>query len=767
MSSYSQNFNYELKNRPIVDPTDDKHDLLLNETMPEKTFMLIPQQIPDDARIVVTLKRTNPGTDEDGNPLPKEITVSGKIKANGVEEWKAGHEYVYTISTSKDNWVYVFKVYGNHDTTNGAHEAYGTGNPALNGNSIYIYSPSETQYDVYKDSAYIKVRSFRYRANQPTVAQELPWVASHPDGKQYRVVNGTETHVPGFDIDSAKWIKDLANTDGRIRGTGKVNAYEVHKLEFYPHEIRTDWPGDDTLQLRKPYREDNSETKPWDLSTCGDQVDRTTANCYVVDREGWYCFPLVYGNAISKGSTNSRAYTYAGTGNPYSTGGNYLKTFVDHQNRNITSPNIPSNYIDHAKVLWADVYDAISDVKIATVGSEKMIVFKANKYNLQQGNVVIGLYNRSGTITWSWHIWITEHWLHPTKGIPEVFLDSSFAWETSKPHTPGKPGRRTRGDLLIDNKYVAGSYGYMIAPYNVGWCDPKSIDYLRRREPMTFVQYRPDGTTPTGRTEKLPIMQDGTHIEYKFGNNVYFQWGRKDPYIGFVDHNNHDKRNFGNIPCTRVQQTASGRDMGYSISHPNQLFCKGTAQNWCAKGFRNYWNNSTSSTNTLKTIYDPCPPGYMIPPAKAFEFVGPDDKGSFTNSGSDNDSIKNKFNGNYDIKVDEYTFKACIKNKTEQTEKNTVWLTSTGHRWWNDGNNIGGTIYNGGDNFNANLVYLQSCSDNSTSNHIGYSLSLGLDRNYVPYGAPAGTPARTGFVITPYFQGRKSMARPVRPIREL
>lgn len=230
--TYSQDFNYKVEGRPAegIKPGDDSQDILLNDAMPEKTFMLIPQRIPDNAEIIVTLKRTNPGKDEDGKQLPETITVRGKIKANDVQEWLPGHEYVYTISTSKDNWVYVFQARGNHNSNNGQHF---TGyNVAAN--QIYVYSPSVNEHDTYLDNAYFYVRSYRYRANNQSVIEDLPWSASHGDAKQYRVRASGDEYVSGRDITAAEWITDATG----LKGNGNHTTSGEKMIWHSPLTIR-------------------------------------------------------------------------------------------------------------------------------------------------------------------------------------------------------------------------------------------------------------------------------------------------------------------------------------------------------------------------------------------------------------------------------------------------------------------------------------------------------------------------------------------------
>lgn len=750
--TYSQNFNYAINGRPAggIDPGDDSQDILLNDAMPEKTFMLIPQRIPDNAEIIVTLKRKNPGKDEDGNQLPETITVRGKIKANNVQEWLPGHEYVYTISTSKDNWVYVFQARGNHNSRNGQHF---TGYNA-NANQIYVYSPSVNEHDTYNDDAFFYVRSYRYRANNQSIIEDVPWSASHGDAKQYRVRTSGDLYVSGRDISAAEWITDTKS----LKGNGDHSTSgERNNLVFATHHQMTDWPGDKWMQDQEPYS-GYSKEKPWDLSTCGGKLSRNTANCYVIDREGWYFLPFVYGNAIKDGKDNKDAYNFNGT---RATGINsrdkYLSPFKNHANGNITAPDIPASYCNSVSKTWADVYNVISDLEIVTYDGKRGVRFRANKFNLQQGSSCIALFNSSNQVVWSWHIWISEHWLDPTNGQPHAFNNSTsnVTFEASY------SGRRNRGDLQVTHPTRTG-FKYYVSPYNLGWCDPKNVDYLRRPGTMSFVQYKPDGTTRSGKTASLPILQDGAQIEYKYGNNTYYQFGRKDPIVGFVDHNNNIKRNFGPYQYAMDKQPVA---IQQGILHPNTLFCKGpnntNSNDWCSTHYINLWNNNKLSTWTqdtsdynalflfygLKTVYDPCPPGYMVPPGSIWMLTGRNEDGSYTNMNFKDKGLSNLTGVRGE---DDYTFK--IWANSSKTDANTIWLTSTGHHWYTDDRYSSTFPYRGGDNFNSQLVYLWTSTPTGRNDFTGFGLALGKDSS--------------GWGVCAYFYGRRSMARPVRPIRE-
>ncbi|MCM1369582.1 MAG: fimbrillin family protein [Candidatus Amulumruptor caecigallinarius] len=747
VTDYSQNFNYVVNERgEYVNPGDESKDIVLNAKMPEKTFMLIPQAIPEGAEIEVTMKRTGLVS---GSGAQATITVKARIDQNSLKEWLPGHEYIYTISTSKDNWVYVLEAFGNHNSANGRHDKDISN--FRNADQIYVYSPVAEAYDTYEAKAYFQVSSYRYRANDANYREACPWVASHGDAKQYRPV-GTSTQWGQYvgkerDLKAADWITDPK----KLRGAGNADkSFEKHNITMAESHLMTDWAGDTWMQDNAPYS-GNSKSKPWDLATAGGALSQNTANTYVIDREGWYSFPLVYGNAKKNGGNNKKAYE-----------GN---VFVDHAGNSIVKPAIDG--VVDAAIVWSDVFNAISDVQV----KDNKVLFKANKGNLQQGNVVIAVYDKannnngsnSGTVLWSWHIWINEHWLDPETGQPNAFNSSGFK---TVEYAKGS-GWRQRGDLKINNKHVDGSLKYFISPYNLGWCDPKNVDYLRRPGTMKFVQYMP-GTAVnalekegrvTGKTASLPILQEGERVSYKFGNNTYYQWGRKDPMVGFVDHSSNVKRNFGPMRY-KVSSKADGRAIKEGILNPHILFASDDKNDddWLKTSRTMLWDNddNTGQNNkkVVKTVYDPSPPGYVVPPAYCLRFIGTDANDSYENSSSDQKNLS-KFNGKKGS--NNFTFIACVVDKANQTKENSVWLTSTGHRWYTDkyGKLPDGSTWKAGDNFNPKIVYLGSSTPVKDKISNAYGIALGYDETYDKY------------VITSFFFGRKAMARPIRAIREL
>ena len=103
---------------------------------------------------------------------------------------------------------------------------------------------------------------------------------------------------------------------------------------------------------------------------CEDIAEKGTANSYIVSEPGDYSFPTVKGNSTQSVGT-----------------------------------------VASVEVLWEtfgtsvapEVGDLITDVMY-----ENDRIFFRTAYDLREGNAVIAARNSSGTILWSWHIWLTD-----------------------------------------------------------------------------------------------------------------------------------------------------------------------------------------------------------------------------------------------------------------------------------------------------------------------------------------------------------------------
>ena len=357
----------------------------------------------------------------------------------------------------------------------------------------------------------------------------------------------------------------------------------------------------------------------FDLSTynvaTGATVSRTTANCYVVQGSGTYKFPLVYGNGVKNGAVNESAYR--GKAGPDATGyrpdggealtvttqgvtetGWYLGSFKDHLDNNIynggddkSSPylttHLGKNASDFTPVLiWTDEPGLVSvDAAISGSGEDSYLTFSVPAETITQGNALVAVLV-NGVIAWSWHIWVT--------------------------------------DLNLTANVVAPS-GYSFPLYNLGWCEGRVLEeYLERSCQIRAVQAGSNTTT------SATVLQE-SYLNSIRGNSPYYQWGRKDPLQaskGKSGENSPSKKYYpSNSTYTPRNGVAGKKSIGQAIQTPYVHYNYGGSSltDWCDITYFNSWNSAIEgqgagqfSTAVTKTIYDPSPVGFKMPPQAAF-----------------------------------------------------------------------------------------------------------------------------------------------------
>lgn len=515
-----------------------------------------------------------------------------------------------------------------------------------------IYNRGNT----FKDDNAIIVTSFRYVNDS--------WEKHEPvDYKiEYRDAGDTQ-----FTTTRPEWLDEFTTTDDN---NGTYTLKINYKNSYILQNIS------DTL-LNNP-----TKSGPYDLSTKGGSESMNTANCYIVDSRGTYQFPLVYGNAITEGIQNSASYKYQGTYNAENAT-KRLDTFSNYRNKAIGNPYILDDiYGDNvpgglsASLVWQDAFNLIDPTSISYDGSayggKGGIRFTVG--NIQEGNAVIALKDPSGTIMWSWHIWVTAIDLSQ-KIVLVNFSDREFE----------------------------------IMPVNLGWCSGNiPIRYYDRHEcEVRFTQFI-SGDGQEGLSKTVKIIQE-PHIALPRGNNPYFQWGRKDPFVAGGNKNKttktwYDAKNasstsapvlmYTGADSTRVEtykaiaslirnpdkwQNGPRLPLGTTKFEPNDVI------------YFNLWDNSCWDANddVIKTIYDPCPVGYHV--SSLYTFSG------FTNTGA---SIGTNWDLNVDLSNSMYaaTEENMMSEKdykdgifefyTNKTKLISLGFPTNGYRDWDDNGNL-------------------------------------------------------------------------------
>lgn len=409
-----------------------------------------------------------------------------------------------------------------------------------------------------------------------------------------------------------------------------------------------------------------SSSSPYNLSnSTGEATVQNTANCYVVSAPGYYSFPLVYGNAIKNSAANSSAYTSTKSGTTI------LTNFVNHLGNAITDPYISKNTgctPSSAELVWQDAENLVTSIKYNNTGSNGgNISFQVDKSTIRQGNAVIAVKDASGNVLWSWHIWVTDEDLTNTIAVTNYSNETNY-----------------------------------FMPVNLGWCDYGAVTYAARSCKVKF--------TAGSLSKEFAINQ----TEFIFAaNNPHYQWGRKDPFpsaLSFYRNKPYYDKS-GNV-CTDDPSTCSagtGTDaLKNYILNPDKM-------TGSSKGDKTYYNlwSAGNTTYTLskhdakvvKTIYDPCPVGFTVPPGRAFT--------GFTSTGSSVSSSGSGINGTWDSSAAHYGYDF----KTSSTGSNTIFFGYQGYR------NQGGDYQT----YDAYYWTAVPTVTSGTSTDLGGYLSFGFD----------------------------------------
>lgn len=345
-----------------------------------------------------------------------------------------------------------------------------------------------------------------------------------------------------------------------------------------------------------------SNGAPYNLSnSTGAATVENTANSYVISAPGVYMFPLVYGNAIKNGATNSSAYKGNVADFKANVNGTMknviLQNLVDHAGKGITDPwiektnNGANRTVNAAQIVWTDEANIVRSnaVSIYRDGSGNAFVkFEVKQADIKSGNTVIAV-KKGNTIVWSWHLWFA-----PKDALEKIAVTNkdgkvyNFTKETLgwKPITwTGTPYTSTR-EVKVKIEQTVGNAGQ------------KEISYVT-------IKQRPTTSAIEGIT-------------------TLYQWGRKDAFPGLsgnvegVNRTPGDKiylqaiiQNPGNFYITRLSGGAI--DGGSYLTQYYNFY-----NLWSINNTKTGGQDNGNDDPVIKTIYDPSPVGFTVPGGNAF-----------------------------------------------------------------------------------------------------------------------------------------------------
>ena len=514
-------------------------------------------------------------------------------------EWKAETTRTYKLSQTNSNWNYV----------------------------LTATDPSRAaNYDETTSQAYTITS---YRENSGT-RQAVPWKVIGYDADN----NGTFTMA-----EKPAWLTALSSESGSGGTSAEAGTATLTK------DVK------DLLKERNDGLKNapavGSASAPYDLSIHdhnGATTARNTANSYVISAPGYYRIPLVYGNAIKNGATNSSSYISSAPPTMYGSADMILHNFKDHDNQNITDPWIEKTNgganagVNGAKIVWADEANLVhlSASPIKQDGGNAYLDFEVKQTDIKSGNAVVAV-TKGGTVVWSWHLWFA----------PKDALD--------KIEVTNHQG--------VKYNFTKEALGWKLIQWS-------GSTYSSART----VKVKVEQTVANNGTKQeavINITQNPGSV--KKGATTLYQFGRKDAFPG-VDETQ--------LPQGSINKNA-GDNMSITngIQHPNFYYTGGS--NWNSNyGYYNLWsadNTVTGGSNVgndnpvVKTVYDPSPVGFKMPANNAFT--------GFTANGQNEGTM------NVDGTDDRQTFSNNFGHNfwTSSSKTATINFPASGFRFSKDG----------------------------------------------------------------------------------
>lgn len=311
-------------------------------------------------------------------------------------------------------------------------------------------------------------------------------------------------------------------------------------------------------------------------NTNGGDAIQNTANSYLISAPGYYRIPLVYGNAVKGGTTNESSYKTAHTGT------DVLSNFKDHLGNDITTPYInvqnANNPATQASIVWMDQQALVDGLSVTNNGDKSFVNFHVSVANIKNGNAVIAVKSADGTIMWSWHLW----------------FDHSDALSTIA-------CTNHEGDNFKVTKNILGYTIYK-------W---KSTSYESPR--VARMKIEQEVGNGAKKSAYITITQS-PYAEREYSTALY-QFGRKDAFPGTNTL----------YESTFVENGGNNISIVNAIQNPGTFYTDGNKWDTEYRYFNLWSMQTTSQTDVsktlIKTIYDPCPVGFSMPPLKTFSGV--------------------------------------------------------------------------------------------------------------------------------------------------
>lgn len=502
------------------------------------------------------------------------LAVSTKQNPNAVLTGNDGDNYTFYMIpqelTGKNITVYVEFADGSkiESTLKGSWLAGTTKTYKLSEkNSTWEYTlettnPANVAYNQDKSNDYL-VTSYR---NAPDgTKQPVKWKAVG-----YEEYDRATDSWTNLGTNKPSWLTAMSKEDGEGGETAESGRATITKADL--KDRLTEYN-----KVLQTATEKGAVGNYYNLSNAnGGDAIQNTANSYLISAPGYYRIPLVYGNAVKGGTTNESSYKTAHTGT------DVLSNFKDHLGKDITTPYInvqnASNPATQASIVWMDQQALVDDLSVTNNGDKSFVNFHVSAANIKNGNAVIAVKSADGTIMWSWHLW----------------FDHSDALSTIA-------CTNHEGDNFKVTKNILGYTIYK-------W---KSTSYESPR--VARMKIEQEVGNGAKKSAYITITQS-PYAEREYSTALY-QFGRKDAFPGTNTL----------YESTFVENGGNNISIVNAIQNPGTFYTDGNKWDTEYRYFNLWSMQTTSQTDVsktlIKTIYDPCPVGFSMPPLKTFSGV--------------------------------------------------------------------------------------------------------------------------------------------------
>ena len=518
----------------IIKPSND------NDAEKKATLLMIPQEFSEGQEASVEISYT------DGSGAH---TVSASLDG---QAWLPGTIVTYKLSVNDNSLKYTFMA----DPAITIGHTGGT-------TTFNVTSYSETHDGLNKKA--------------------LPWSVIGYS------VDGGHTFTPEKPK-SLNWL-GIATTSGNGSTNGETGTLIITPQTASSSEVLTT---SNAMSKQAEILQNNptrgTQQNYYDLSThdlAGNETPRNTANCYIVNGQGYYKIPLFYGNIIKDGKVQTNIINR----NPFF---NYkmISQATSNNSNRITAPEISTDGTPSSCILcWQDANNLVSDVGLSEADADGMryLTFKVGG-DIAPGNAVVAVRDDNNTIMWSWHIWVTPIDIMATKEVKNY-----------------------------------QNYIYDMMTVNLGFIVTGGrMDVYEGHEVYVKLLQEDSGLTTTFKiVQNQGVAFDGVVSGYC----PFYQFGRKDPMLpsNGISSSNHDQYNGVKLWTKETGPVY----LGTAIRNPNKYYSNTAAatppnMNWSTVAYLNLWNVQDvsivgfSNKKVVKSVYDPCPVGFSVPPSGVF-----------------------------------------------------------------------------------------------------------------------------------------------------